>query len=51
VFSYDGTKLGQGRDSVKNLLEDNPELLADIEGKILAKNNTGEELVEVEPGE
>lgn len=50
-FSYDGTKLGQGRDSVKNLLEDNPELLADIEGKILAKNNTGEELVEVEPGE
>jgi len=50
-FSYDGTKLGQGRDSVKNLLEDNPELLADIESKILAKNNTGEELVEVEPGE
>ncbi len=50
-FSYDGTKLGQGRDSVKNLLEDNPELLADIEGKILAKNNAGEEVVEVEPGE
>jgi len=50
-FSYDGTKLGQGRDSVKNLLEDNPELLADIEGKILAKNKAGEEVVEVEPGE
>lgn len=50
-FSYDGTKLGQGRDSVKNLLEDNPELLADIEGKILAKNNAGEEVVEVQPGE
>ncbi len=50
-FSYDGTKLGQGRDSVKTLLEDNPELLADIESKILAKNSAGEEVVEVQAGE
>jgi recombination protein RecA len=37
-FSYDGDKLGQGRDSVKALLEDNPELLDKIEAKILEKN-------------
>jgi recombination protein RecA len=49
-FSYDGTKLGQGRDSVKSLLEDNPELIADIEAKILAKINQGETVVEVENG-
>lgn len=33
-FSYGETKLGQGRDSVKQLLEDNPELAAEIEEKI-----------------
>ncbi len=47
-FSYDGTKLGQGRDTVKNLLEDNPELLADIESKILNKTKAGEEVLEVQ---
>src|SRR5215203_2957644 len=36
-FSYDTTKLGQGRDSVKQLLEDNPELATELEGKIRAK--------------
>jgi recombination protein RecA len=36
-FSYDTTKLGQGRDSVKQLLIDNPELAAELEGKIRAK--------------
>ncbi len=36
-FSYDSNKLGQGRDSVKNLLRDNPELANEIEGKIRAK--------------
>ena len=35
-FSYDGNKLGQGRDAVKNLLLDNPELSDEIEGKIRA---------------
>lgn len=50
-FSYDGTKLGQGRDTVKGLLEDNPELLADIEAKILKKDEAGEEVVEVQPEE
>ena len=36
-FSYDTTKLGQGRDAVKQLLTDNPELGAELEGKIRAK--------------
>lgn len=33
-FSYGDTKLGQGRDSVKQLLEDNPELAEELENKI-----------------
>ncbi|MBR3287084.1 MAG: recombinase RecA [Bacteroidales bacterium] len=33
-FSYGDTKLGQGRDSVKQLLADNPELSQEIEDKI-----------------
>ncbi len=33
-FSYGDTKLGQGRDGVKQLLLDNPELSEEIEGKI-----------------
>ena len=33
-FSYGDTKLGQGRDAVKNLLKDNPELCDELEGKI-----------------
>ena len=33
-FSYDDTKLGQGRDAVKAIIKDNPELLEELEGKI-----------------
>ena len=33
-FSYDETKLGQGRDSVKELIKDNPDLLDELEEKI-----------------
>lgn len=36
-FSYDGNKLGQGREAVRQLLLDNPELSNEIEGKIRAK--------------
>jgi len=36
-YSYNGDKLGQGRDAVKQLLMDNPGLAADIESKIRAK--------------
>ena len=35
-FSYDGNKLGQGRDAVKQLIEDNPELMDELEAKIKA---------------
>ena len=33
-FSYGDTKLGQGRDAVKNLIADNPELMEELEAKI-----------------
>ncbi|MEN1784434.1 MAG: recombinase RecA [Bacteroidota bacterium] len=33
-FSYGDTKLGQGRDAVKGLLEDNPDLSEELESKI-----------------
>ena len=36
-FSYDTSKLGQGREAVKQLLIDNPDLANEIEGKIRAK--------------
>ncbi len=36
-FSYGETKLGQGRDAVKKLLIDNPELAEELEGKIREK--------------
>jgi recombination protein RecA len=36
-YSYEGTKLGQGREGVKELLLDNPELAAEIEKKIKEK--------------
>ena len=35
-FSYNDNKLGQGRESVKQLLQDNPELSAELEEKIKA---------------
>ena len=35
-FSYDDTKLGQGRDAVKSLIGDNPELADELEAKITA---------------
>ncbi|WP_187264168.1 recombinase RecA [Pontibacter beigongshangensis] len=35
-FSYNGSKLGQGRDGVKQILLDNPELMDEIEAKIRA---------------
>jgi recombination protein RecA len=36
-FSYGETRLGQGRNNVKQFLSDNPELAAEIEKKVLAK--------------
>lgn len=47
-FSYDGNKLGQGRDAVKQLIEDNPELMEELEKKIKLKIH-GEPQEEVTP--
>ena len=35
-FSYNDTKLGQGRDAAKRLVQDNPELLEELQEKIMA---------------
>lgn len=44
-YSYGDTKLGQGRDAVKQLLSDNPELAEELEIKIKAEV-TGDKLAE-----
>ena len=36
-FSYNGDKLGQGREAVKQLMQDNPEMATEIETKIREK--------------
>jgi len=46
-FSYGTTKLGQGRDTVKQLLLDNPDLMQEVETKIRAAI-VGDKLVETE---
>ncbi len=46
-FSYGETRLGQGRDAVKQLILDNPELMDELEAKIKA-TVTGDHLAEVE---
>ena len=43
-FSYGETRLGQGRDAVKQLLLDNPELMEELEAKI-KETVTGDKLV------
>ncbi|MBP7508460.1 MAG: recombinase RecA [Prolixibacteraceae bacterium] len=39
-FSYGDTKLGQGREAVKNLMKDNPELASELEVKIFESLKT-----------
>jgi len=41
-FSYGETKLGQGRDAVKALIKDNPDLAEELEGKIIEHLNSEE---------
>lgn len=38
-YSYGDTKLGQGKDAVKDILSDNPELMEELETKIVEKLN------------
>ena len=53
-FSYNGERIGQGRENVKKYLKDNPDILDDIEKKVRAnfdkafKESLGEELPEVD---
>ena len=47
-FSYEGNKLGQGRDAVKSLLLDNPELMEELEVKIKEKAGLGKKSGKVE---
>ena len=44
-YSYNGERIGQGRESVKQFLEEHPELMAELEEKLLSqlKNKPGEE--------
>jgi recombination protein RecA len=50
-FSYNDTKLGQGRDAVKAILADNPEMAEEIEKKIKEKAFGGGYRAAVESGE
>lgn len=53
-FSYDGNRIGQGRENVKKYLKENSEILADVEQKVRAnfakafQDSLGEELPEVD---
>ncbi len=42
-FSYDDTKLGQGRDAVKTMIKDNPELMDELEDKVRQAVNGNED--------
>ena len=48
-FSYNDTKLGQGRDAVKRVLEDNPELFDELAGLVREKLFAPREKGEVSP--
>lgn len=41
-FSYDGNKLGQGRENAKEALEANPAMLAEIEKKVMEKHRASQ---------
>lgn len=51
-FSYGGSKLGQGRDGVRDMLKDNPELMAELESKIKAAvASDSDALMDTKPGD
>jgi len=45
-YSYNSTKIGQGREGAKQFMRDNPELALEIENLIKAKYNVGVEKAE-----
>jgi len=51
-FSYNGSKLGQGRDGVRDMLKDNPELMSELEEKIKATVAVdADALMDTKPGD
>jgi recA bacterial DNA recombination protein len=40
-FSYNGSKLAQGRDAAKRVIQDNPELADELEAQIMEALNSG----------
>ncbi|WP_424688451.1 MAG: recombinase RecA [Halarcobacter ebronensis] len=48
-FSYDNTKIGQGKENSKVFLKDNPEIANEIEGKILTAMGVNDEIIQGEP--
>ena len=47
-FSYNGERIGQGKDNVRKMFEGNPALMAEVEEKVRALLANGEVLVEEE---
>jgi len=56
-FSYNGERIGQGRENVKKLLQEKPEMLAEVEEKVRAnfkkgfEESLGEEIPEIDDDE
>ncbi len=54
-YSYNGDRIGQGKDNVRNFLKENPEIAADIESKIreqlLPAKKGKHEVIDLETGE
>ena len=42
-MSYDGARLGQGKENVRKYIENDPALMAELEAKIKEKNDDEEE--------
>ncbi len=54
-FSYNGERIGQGKDNVRKMLENNPEMMAEVEAKVRAMSDqatlTVDEEFEVDDGD
>ncbi|MBR3255260.1 MAG: recombinase RecA [Clostridia bacterium] len=56
-FSYNGERIGQGRENIKKLLQDNPKMLEEVEAKVRAnfkkgfEESLGEEIPSVDDDE
>jgi recombination protein RecA len=49
-FTYNDTRLGQGRENAKNFLEEHPDLMADLEAKIRAVHESERAIALAPPG-